>query len=346
MKKLNASAFFLILSIFAFTSCKKDQNTLKSEVTKQNTILENSGNNPENSNLSLLYTEDSNNETEFIQISASESHDDDKFFLTGNKNFIIVSKLKKMGGITKPIQQDTLLSDEFQYVHVDAKNFVKKTINNKNYLLMSVLETPMGNGDIERYVNFMMIDTKSLKPYTLQYNGTESLRCDECIDGEFIKNKTLESNPEIKNALYQYANTSKWIYTPKGEEKELPHYKNYEQKWNADNNTENDLANGNSSIPKVLFSTYYEDNLFKFTGDYSENEFIENNKYIIVSYFRSNIIAYDKNKKLYFPVFVESCVTGCNKKIKFVSENTIEVLYTEYSGHKGETLNLDEIKFR
>lgn len=346
MKKLKACTLFLILSTFAFTSCKKDQNTLKSEVAIQNTDLESSVNNPENTNLSLLYTEESNNNTEFIQISASESHDDDKFFLTGNKNFIIVSKLKKMGSNIKLIQQDTLLSDEFQYVHVDAKNFVKKTINNKNYLLMSVLETPMGNGDIERYVNFMMIDTKSLKSYTLQYNGTESLRCDECIDGEFIKNKQLESNPEIKNVLNQYANTSKWIYVPKGEEKELSHYKNYVQKWNTDNNTENNLANGNSSFPEVLNSTYYKENLFEFTGDYSENEFIENNKYIIVSYFRSNIIAYDKNKKLYFPVFAESCVTGCNKEIKFISENTIEVLYTEYSGHKGETINLDEIKFR
>ncbi|MCL9806587.1 hypothetical protein NAT51_13710 [Flavobacterium amniphilum] len=346
MKKIKTSSLFLILSSILFISCKNDNNKLKSEVIPQKEDLEKAVDNPESKNLSLLYSEDSDNGSGSIQISASESHENDKYFLTGNKNFIIASILKKMDGSMKLIQQDTLLSDEFQYVHVDAKNFVKKTINNRNNLLMSVLETPMGNGDPERYVTFFMIDLKNLKSYSLQYKGEESLRCDECIDGEFIKNKTLESNPEIKDVLYQYANTSKWIYTPKGKEKDLSHYKNYVQKWNADNNTENNLANGNSPLPDVLYSTYYKENLFEFTGDYSENEAIENNNYIIVSYFRNSIIAYDKNKKLYFPVFVESCATGCNKEIKFVSENTIEIRYTEYSGHKGEIIDLNAIKFK
>ncbi|MFP3787380.1 hypothetical protein, partial [Burkholderia sp. SIMBA_024] len=73
--------------------------------------------------------------------------------------------------------------------------------------------------------------------------------------------------------------------------------------------------------------TYYTENLFQYNGNYDNDQVIENADYKIVTYFRNNIIGYDKNKKLYFPIIVESCVTGCDKEIQFVSENEIEVSY-------------------
>ncbi|WP_428228991.1 hypothetical protein [Flavobacterium sp.] len=335
--KRKAIAILIICSIIV--SCKKEEKTVN-EVKKDNnkTYLV-----KKLDSVSLLYKTTNKDNTEEIRITSYEPSENDKYFLVGNKNFILVSKYLKKGNDFKLIKKDTLVSNEFTYTRIDEKSFQKIIIANKEYILLSVNETVMGNAVTDENVTFIMLDIKTLHFYKLDYTGEPTLRSNEAIDGEFIENESLNSNPEIKKILYQFAHKSKWVFHNLEDEN---HYTNYVQKWETDNDVSNHLANGSSGIADVIYSTYYKDNLFNYTGKYDEEESIENNDFKIVSYFRSNIIAFDKNKKMYFPIYTETCATGCDKKIRFISENSIEVKYHEYSPYPTSIINLDEIIFK
>ena len=316
-------------------SCKKDQkipevkNNADHNIKKDSVVTA--------SNKTAVVFEFSNKDnTEIIKISASEVSDNDKFFLVGDKNSLIVSKYLKNKNNLKLVLSDTLFFDEFYYVNIYQKDFLRKRIQNTDYFLFALLESPKGNGDPEFNLNFIMLDTDNLKSYTLKYTGESTLRCDECIDGAFIKNELLELNPTLKKELYLFANKSKWIFNPSEEEKDINYYKNYEEKWYLDNTK--------SLFPDVIKSTYYTENLFEYTGQYDQDQISENANFKVVAYFRNNIIGYDKAKKLYFPIIVESCQTGCDKKIEFISKNEIMVSH-EISSQRADTINLNEIKF-
>ncbi|MCC9065760.1 hypothetical protein [Flavobacterium piscisymbiosum] len=342
MKKINNKIIVLLLSIVLF-SCKNDQkisdDKLKNENTNQN-IKKDSTTVQANSKTATLFEFSNEENTEIIKISATEASDDDKLFLVGDKNVLVASKYTKNTNEEKLVLRNTLFSDEFYYINIDKKA-VRKKIQNTEYFLFAVMESPKGNGDPEFILNFIMLNIHDLKFFILKYTGEATLRCDECIDGRFIENEILDSNPTIKKELYDFANKSKWVYNPSGKEKDINYYKNYEQKWEQDNTA----GKTEPTFPHSIKSTYYTENLFQYTGNYNKDEVIENADFKIVSYFRNNIIGYDKNKKLYFPIMVETCNTGCDKKIEFISKNKILIIPTEISSQIADTVNLNEIDF-
>lgn len=335
--KIKAIIILIIYSVSVLVSCKKEEKVTKVkdkiEIDKKSKL----------DSLAVLYKTNNKDNTEEIRITTYGSIENDKYFLAGDKNFILVSKYLKKGDDFTLVKKDTLFSNKFTYTRIGNESFQKATIDNKEYLLLSVNQTEMGNAVTEENVAFIMLDIKTLHFYKLDYTGEPTLRSKEAIDGEFIENESLNSKPEIKKVLYQFAHKSKWVFHTSEDQ---DHYTNYVQKWEADNNVSNHLANGHSEVSDTTYSTYYKDNLFKFTGNYEESESIENNNFKIVSYFRGNIIAFDKNKKLYFPIYTETCVTGCDKKIKFIAENSIEVKYYEYSPYPTSIINLDQIIFK
>ncbi|KFF05785.1 hypothetical protein B0A68_17950 [Flavobacterium reichenbachii] len=322
-------------------SCKKEEKAKKNQINSNEENLKVT-NKTKPDSLTLLF-KTSNNINEEIRISGYQPMDNDKYFLVADKNFIIVSKYLKSEKELKLVKKDTLVSNEFTYTRIGKESFQKTKIKDQEYILLSVNEIFKGNAVTEQTVSFIMLDTKTLNVYTLMYAGEPSLRSNESIDGKFIENEFLDSKPEIKKAIYEFANKSKWVFHTS---KDQNHYTNYVEKWEADNNAFNHLANGYSGIPEVIYSTYYKDDLFKYTGNYEEEESIENDNFKIVSYTRNNIVAFDKNKKLYFPIYTETCVTGCDKKIRFISENSIEVKYYEHSSDETSIINLDEIIFK
>jgi len=335
--KTKAIAILIICSITFLVSCKKEEE--KATKTKNKIEIDK---NIKSDSLTLLYKTNNRDNTEEIRITAYEPNENDKYFLTGNKNFILISKYLKKRNEFELVKKDTLISNEFTYTRIGNESFQKVTIDNKEYIFLSVNETEMGNAITEENVAFIMLDNKTLHFYKLDYKGEPTLRSNEAIDGEFIENEDLNSNPEIKKTLYEFAHKSKSVFHNSEDEN---HYTNYVQKWETDNTVSNHLANGHSEVSDTTYSTYYKDNLFKFTGNYEESESIENNNFKIVCYFRGNIIAFDKNKKLYFPIYTETCVTGCDKKIRFVSKNSIEIKYYEYSPYPTSIINLEEIIF-
>lgn len=332
---------FVFLFCLIIISCKKENRKTppKFKNKKENIEI----NETKKDSLTFLFSTSNKENTEEIRISTYNSVPNDKYFLSGDKNFILVSKYLKKGNQFELIRKDTLISNEFTYTEIGKESLKKINIDNKEYIYLSVRQSYQGTAITEKSAFFIILNINSLENFTLVYSGENSFRSKEAIDGEFGEDKRLDQNPEIKKALYNFAEKSKWVFHSSPDKND---YSNYVQKWETDNNTYNHMANGNSGIPHIVYSTYYKEDLFKFTGDISDQKTIENDNFKIVCYFRGNILAFDKNKKLYFPVYTESCVTGCHKEISFKSENIIEVKYTESSEDETTIINLNEIKFK
>ncbi|WP_114791173.1 hypothetical protein U0035_22315 [Niabella yanshanensis] len=47
-----------------------------------------------------------------------------------------------------------------------------------------------------------------------------------------------------------------------------------------------------------------------------------------------------------FRFILKAVITGCDKKIKFVSPQTIEILYDEYNAKEVYTVELSKIRFK
>ncbi|KRB55615.1 hypothetical protein [Flavobacterium sp. Root186] len=337
MSAINTKLAIILLSSIMLHSCKKEEKISNQKVNKENIQSKIKEDNDETVRTVTLFSFNNENNTEVIKISGSDAGDEDDFYLGGAKNIIIASKYKKN---LELIKNDTLVISEYNHVVIDPKYTLRKKIQGVDYFLFAIKESPLGNGDPEIYLSFIMLNTNSLKFYALKYIGEYTLRSGEFVDGEFTKDKILESNTAVYNELYQFGAKSKWIYKPTEEEKDINFYKNFEEKWNEDNYPEGK----ESSYPTIVKSTYYGENLFEFNGEYDKDQVIENNDFKIVSYFRNNIIGYDKNKKLYFPIAVESCHVGCDKEIKFISENEIEISH-ETDSERPDIINLSNIEF-
>ncbi len=281
---------------------------------------------------------------ETIRILASERSEQDPYFLTGDANFIIARKYLDQ----TIIKTDTLLLNEYVYTHIDSASIEQDSEGNNAYLLLTVKEIFKGQAITEKTINFILVDINTLEHYTLVYDGLSSVRCYECIDGTFQPAPSLDKRPDIKTILYKYANKSKWLYRPATQaEKDAKHFINYEKKWNADNGEDNHFTNGHSGLPTPIYSTYYKEDIFSLTAEHASiTDAVENDYFKIISYFRGNVLGFDKQRQLYFPVFIESCITGCDKKIKFVSSKSIEIKYDEYSGNEVYTVQLDKILFK
>ena len=122
--KIKAISLALICSATVFVSCKKEEKAtkLKDKIeTKKDIRLD---------SLALLYKTTNKENTEEIRITAYEPSENDKYFLVGDKNFILVSKYLKEGNEFKLIKKDTLFSNEFTYTKIDKKSFQKETIDN------------------------------------------------------------------------------------------------------------------------------------------------------------------------------------------------------------------------
>ncbi|MXO05777.1 hypothetical protein [Flavobacterium sp. HBTb2-11-1] len=338
---MKIKTYTALIICFIILSCKKEEK-ITNQITDK-TEKNKSNDQGEKANLTVIYKTRNKNNSEEIRITVSKQSEYDKYLLAEDKNLILVSKYLKNENTFRLVKEDTLISNEYNYTSIGKESFEKVTIKDQEYILLSVHEVYQGSAVTDETVSFIILDTNTLKTYTLIYGGETTVHNGEAIVGKFTENKILDSNPEIKKALYDFANKSKWVFHAS---KDPNHYTNYMKKWETDNNTVNHLANGYSGIPDIIYSTYYKDDLFSFTGDYDESQSIENDNFKIVSYFRGNILAFDKNKQLYFPIYTEACVTGCDKKIRFVSENSIEVTYHESSQNETSIIHLNEIIFK
>lgn len=331
MKNCKILTFVFLLISLVFNSCngvkeksllQLPQDTVEVNRKKVDTNVQNE------SELVKLYQTTNKDKSEMIVVSST-----DKF---ADKNFILIAKYRTNKESKILINRDTLVSLDDYSISVDKKDFSKKIIDKKEYLFFFIEENPMGQFSSETILNFFMIDINHMSYYNIEFAGNYTLRSrsSKTLEGEFTSNKALDKNKSIKQILLKYAIDNRLIYKPSEAEKDIFYYKNYAIKWRNDNNIKEEVANGFTEIPNKIVSTYYKDNIIDFTGDISDSDvLIENSNYKIVSFWRYSIIAYDKTKRLYFPVFIESCITGCNKSIEFVAPHKIKITHNEFTGN-------------
>ncbi|MCW3162252.1 hypothetical protein [Chryseobacterium oryctis] len=329
--------FFVLLSFLLLFSCEKKEKVSAKENTHDSVV---SFKIPDSLSKNNLFT--SKNEKGVLRIWVQSKEPRGKYFYSDTLNILKAEQYAFENNKFSKLKTVNLAQTEWSYFEIDSSNIKTEKLNGKEYFLISANTTNMGKAVPDQIVQFWAINTANVDDnYELLYSGYPSNLCTECIKGDFVENKKLNSNQSVKKILYDFAKKSKMIYQPNVAEKNISHYKNYDEKWQIDNKTDSHFGAGNIGEMSVIYSTYYKENLFELSGGVPDE--IENENYLVVSYFRGDIIAYDKIKKLYFPVIVESCAHFCNKSIEFINEHTLKITYEDESSYE---LDLHKILFK
>ncbi|WP_162817878.1 hypothetical protein U0035_22310 [Niabella yanshanensis] len=123
------------------------------------------------------------------------------------------------------IKKDTLLKNEYVYARIDAASVQQQKAGNNHYPLLTARQTFKGQAITEKTINFILLDVNSLEHFTLVYEGISSIRCYECIDGNYQPAPILDAKQGLKAVLLEYANKSKWVYRPATQaEKDARHF--------------------------------------------------------------------------------------------------------------------------
>lgn len=318
---MNLKAAFCCLGLFALFSCKKNV-TVNIDSDLIFAGLSDSVYVPYGG----FYQSPLQADSTFICLYAGDKRF--SYFYSDTLNRMHVSLCKLNGEVVDTLKTVLLLEDEWSYLTIDSASFRHVAVHDEPYLYFSSSEGFMGQGVIERNVNFHLVNINTLDNFRLLYAGEPSFKCEDCIEGNFVETNQLRETPDILNLLKELSKTSRLIYQRGPKDENVYYHLNYQEKWDKDNQSHNSYATGHGNIISPIHSTYYKTNLFDLNQG-SENSVIENSRYLFRSYFRGNIIGYDKEKKLYFPLYIENCVLGCNKDIEFAGSESIRVTWSE-----------------
>ena len=328
------AVFIFLLGII---SCAK--NEVVHKTAKQELVQKTETSIPDSLKQKSIITAKTNDG--FFRLFVKSNEPRGNYFYADTLNVLIAEQYRFEGGKEKLILQQKIFETEWSYLEIDSANLKLEKVNGREFLFFATNVSNMGKAIQEQEVNFWMLNINDPNEYfRLDYIGYPTNLCASCIKGTFSENKALEKLPAYYRSLKRFAELSPLIYHPSAAEKNAGHYKNYREKWQKDNNVDSVFGAGFIGEMDEVFSTYYQENLFDI-NDGSESR-IENDRYLIMSYFRGDLIAYDKLKKLYFPVIVESCAHFCNKEVEFVDDVTIKITYEDMDSWD---LNLAAIKF-
>lgn len=253
---------------------------------------------------------------------------------------IIYYKLSKFANAWRVEEQSLVDSEEFTYFEFhDDFEIVK--IGSKHYLFFIYTLSYMGNAESDLVLKFSLFSLSDLKLTSLDYSGNPTYNKQgdiQQINGVFSNLGALIGKPELSKYLEGKASKSTLIYRSTVHDLEINNADNYEKKWQIENSSVKTVWEvKENTFERPLSITYYSTSIFPKDKNYI-NDKIENNKYEIISLFRNNIIGYDKIKKEYFPIWVETCSHGCNKSISFINESIIQIVYSEAND---ETITID-----
>lgn len=327
----------LLMTLFLFSCQKKEEQKATPSLPHPKEILVV----PDSITSKSVFV--SADDTGFTRVWVKSNESKNRYYYSDTLNILKVTRYQWEGQNTFKINKEiVLLRTEWTTIDIDSTQVKTEKINNVPYLYLTMRAEYMGNAITESAVNFIMINTQNITDqYALMYDGMHSDYCEDCIRGEFAQNKKLDKNKLFKDKLYAYAKNTKYIYQASKEEKSLSFYKNFDKKWEKDNGQDNHFGAGTGEIPEKIKSTYYKENLFALTQ--GTTDIVENENYKIQSVFRGNLVGYNKKKKLYFPIMVESCTLSCNKTITFANPTTINITYEDESK---SVLDLSTILFR
>lgn len=249
---------------------------------------------------------------------------------------IVFYKLSKFANTWRIEFQKTIIKEEFSYCEF-YNDFDIIKIEDKSYLYFLYDLSPMGNAVNYVDLNFALLSLKDYKLTELDYGGEPNYDKNDnlkYIKGDFTNLDKLSSKPDILKFLENKAGKSSLIYRATKKDLDMNNADNYEKKWQIDNSKIKDVFSVmENTLDVPLKTTYYEQNIFPSDQNYISSK-IENSKFRIISLFRNNILGFDKTKKKFFPIWVETCMHGCNKEIKFINSSTLQITYSEANNEK------------
>lgn len=335
MKKI-----FLLFCLILIFSCKEKKEEVSNNADFKIETADRDSKIPDSSadkSILIKATDDG-----FLRIFVKSNESRGKYFYADTLNILTAENYIIKNKKFIKTKSSTLLEGEWNYLEIDSANLDTQKINNVDYQFISANDSFQGKAIPEQSVHFWMINTNNVSEYyELIYAGYPDNLCTECIRGDFVTDKKLDKNPFAKKALYNFAKKSKLIYHKTNEEKKISHFKNFRDKWARDNQAEINWGAGYGGEMDQVVSTYYKENLFDISG--GTETVLENQNYYLTSYFRGDVIGFDKQKKLYFPIIVESCAHFCNKEIEFINDHSIKITYED---DKSWELDLTKIKFK
>ena len=332
-KLLQIVVIAFLIFLLCVLSCGKNEAVQKN--AKQELVRKTENHIPDSLKQKSVFT--AKTKDGFFRLFVKSNESRGNYFYADTLNVLIAEQYRFEDGKEKLILQKEIFETDWSYLRIDSANLKIEKVNGREFLFIASNVSYMGKAIQEQEVNFLMLNINNPNEhYRLEYVGYPTDLCASCIKGTFVENKA----PVYYRTLKRFADGSPYIYHPTAAEKNAEHYKNYREKWQKDNGVDSAFGAGFIGEMDEVFSTCYQENLFEINGG-SEST-IENGRFLLMSYFRGDLIAYDKLKKLYFPVIVESCTHFCNKEIEFVDDYTIKITYEDLDSWE---LNLDEIIF-
>ncbi len=305
----------LIIGVLMLLSCKTNSTQLQENNGLEELIIKSLNQKP-------IYISKLLDDSTYVVIYGNQTNDNMPYFFSDTLNQIFAAKYEpKSNRMQKP---ELIMQDDYTYLDIDSASFRTTNVDGIIYIYFSSHESFMGQAVLEQTVSFYLIDVNNLSHFELSYVGEPSFKCDDCIEGDFEIDAKLKKNPRVLSYLMQQSRQSKEIYHASTAEKDPMNSLNYEEKWNEDNSQDNSFGVGNAEINTPIKTTYYKTKLLDLNDGSAVS--IENDDYIVFTFFRGNLIGFDKRKELYFPIIIESCSLGCSKETEFVGDS-LEIRY-------------------
>jgi hypothetical protein len=236
----------------------------------------------------------------------------------------LIYVLSKFADAWRVESEKEIISLEFETISFDGFDFEITMIDDKAYLYFLFETSPVGSAFNEENYHFSMVSLTDLTMFELVYNDNHI-----SDEQDFINIEDLKDKPIILKYLEEKAAKSKFVYKPTKEDLDMDNPKNYEKRWKIDNSNISTPWGDNNGVNNTIKVKYYSKNVYPIP--WKDDSFylkkIENGKYIIITLLRNNVIGYDKVKKKYFPIWVESCGRGCNKDIAFVGKDKLQITW-------------------
>jgi hypothetical protein len=222
--------------------------------------------------------------------------------------------------------------DEAQRGVLDA--FAAVTLGPSAYIYFALDVTRAGTANAgSGEIAFRLIDVQTLQPYTLVFWGSE--RGNGKIEGEFGPPNELARRPELLAFLKGKAAASPRIYH--GETDAM----SWVDDWKKMNASLPDASGVGMFRPVKLRWRYYDQNPMGDQRAASVAGTKESPEFKVLSYFRSSLIGYDKARRQYFPIWVESCAHGCNKEIRSLDGALLAFVFNEWDDDPAKVLYVD-----
>ncbi len=292
----------------------------------------------------FLYVSPLSPDSTFTGIYISPAARTDRYFYGDTLVAVYAAHYRLAGNQATSLQSHKLDEVEWTYFEVDSASIQTLTIDRKPYFYFAAQKTYMGKAVREQQITFYLIDINATSGHLLTYTGLHDFKCDECILGSFPDKSAWSGPAALYDTLLALSSKSKLIYHPGSEDANPYAWQNYETKWSTDNKSDNTFGAGHASLATPIHTTYYQTNLFGLNQG-SVTDSIDNERYTIVSYFRSNLVGYDKQKRLYFPIVIESCNYSCGKAVTFVSGDRIRISYEDEDEEATELSLKDDLIF-